>query len=92
MSGVAKDVAQTFEDMALTSIVGGFSFASAVAWMDLVRFINSRLIKVEKNGGQYYLMTALATTLMGVLVYMVLKSLRPKKVTKPQKPVYAVTG
>lgn len=89
-----KDVAQQFigqfEEQALTSIVGGFSFASAVAWMDFVRYFNSRLVKVEKNGAQYYLLTALVTTVIGILVYMTIKRLKPS--IKRGQPVYAVTG
>ena len=88
---IAQQFMGQFEDQALNSIVGGFSFASAVAWMDFVRFINSRFVKVEKNGAQYYLLTALMTTVIGIVVFMLIKKMKPS-ITKAKAPVYAVTG
>ena len=57
-------IAQQLESQSLNSIVAGFSFASALAYMDLVRWLISQVVKVNKNGGYYYLLTALLTTLL----------------------------
>ena len=44
-------VTQELETQSLNAIVAGFSFAAALSWMDLVRWIIGQLIKVPKNGG-----------------------------------------
>lgn len=84
-------VIKEFETQAVNSIVAGFMFASAVSWMDVTRWIISRFIKINKNGGQYYLLTAMATTLLGILVFLSLKRLSPT-VMRPASPVYSVGG
>lgn len=80
-----------FQDQSLNFVVAGFSFASAIAWMDAVRWLISQIIKVPKNGGLYFMLTALLTTLLAIVVFMVLSKLSPK-VKPPQAPVYAVTA
>ena len=85
-------LASQVESQALNSIVAGFSFASAIAYMDLVRWILSTLIKVNKNGGQYYLMTALLTTLLSIVVYMVVKRFLKPDLKAPSAPIYAVSA
>lgn len=85
-------VALQLETQSLNSIVAGFSFAAAVAWMDAVRYLISQVVQVSKNGGQYYILSALFTTLLSILVYMVLKALVTNvKINEPSSPVYAVT-
>ena len=54
MAGVVGSVALQLESQSLNSIVAGFSFAAAVAWMDAVRYMISQVVQVSKNGGQYY--------------------------------------
>lgn len=85
-------VASQVETQALNSIVAGFSFASAIAYMDLVRWALSQLVKVNKNGGMYYLLTALLTTLISVLVFMVVKRFIKPGIRAPSAPVYAVAA
>ena len=80
------------ETQALNSIVAGFSFASAIAYMDLVRWILSQVVKVNKNGGYYYLMTALLTTLISVIVFMIVKRFVNPDIKTPSAPVYAVAA
>lgn len=82
-------IAQQLETQSLNAIVSGFSFASAIAYMDLVRWMISQIIKVNKNGGQYYLLTALLTTLLSIIVYMVIRTFLQPDI-KPIQPVYAV--
>jgi hypothetical protein len=92
MAGVIGSVALQLEAQSLNSIVAGFSFAAAVAWMDAVRFMISQVVQVSKNGGQYYVLSALFTTLLSILVYMVLKALVTNvKIAEPSTPLYAVT-
>ena len=85
-------LASQVESQALNSIVAGFSFASAIAYMDLVRWALSTLIKVNKNGGQYYLMTALLTTLLSIVVFMVIKRFVKPDIKAPSAPIYAVSA
>jgi hypothetical protein len=47
---------------------------------------------VGKNGGQYYILSALFTTLLAIVVYMAIKALAFNvKISEPQQPIYAVT-
>jgi hypothetical protein len=80
----------TFESQSLNSIVAGFSFASAIAWMDVVRWIIANLIKVNKSSGSFILLAAVLTTVLSIVVFMVLSRLSPK-VQQPQSPIYAVS-
>jgi uncharacterized membrane protein required for colicin V production len=92
MAGVIGSVALQLEAQSLNSIVAGFSFAAAVAWMDAVRYLISQVVQVSKNGGQYYILSALFTTLLSILVYMVLKALVTNvQIKEPSSPIYAVT-
>jgi hypothetical protein len=94
MAGIITDVALQLEAQSLNSIVAGFSFAAAIAWMDVVRFIIAQVVHVSKNGGQYYVLSALFTTLLSIVVYLVVKAVAFNvKIHDPaQNPtMYAVT-
>ncbi len=86
-----KSIGVQLETQSLNSVVAGFSFASAIAWMDLVRWMISVLIKVPKNGGAYFALTAVFTTLLSIIIYILLSAVS-KTVVKPPPPVYAVTA
>jgi hypothetical protein len=90
MSAHVVNVASQLEAQSVNAIVAGFSFASALAWMDVVRFVIGSLIKVNKNGAQYVLLTALMTTLLSIVVYLVIARFS-KKVAPLTAPQYAVT-
>lgn len=75
----------------LNSVVAGFSFAAAISWLDLVRWAINQIVRVQKNGGLHYGLTALFTTLLSVIVYLVISRLSPTTVKKPVSPVYAIT-
>tara|TARA_R110002074_G_scaffold359587_1_gene532150 strand:- start:766 stop:1050 length:285 start_codon:yes stop_codon:yes gene_type:complete len=77
------------QSQSLTAIVGGFSFASAIAWMDAVRWLISQVVHVQRNGGQYYFLTALFTTLLAVLAFTLVNHFSSTKI-KDEKPIYAV--
>jgi|TARA_R110002096_G_C14261351_1_gene694723 uncharacterized membrane protein required for colicin V production len=85
-----SQIAQDIQSQSVNSMVGGFSFAAAIAWMDVVRWIIANTVKTSKNGGIYYLITALATTLLAVLVFTAL-NLMTKDDLKKQQAVFAVT-
>ena len=92
MAGVIGSVALQLEAQSLNSVVAGFSFSAAVAWMDAVRYMISQVVQVSKNGGQYYVLSAIFTTLLSILVYMSIKALVTNVAIKePGSPIYAVT-
>ena len=77
-------VTQELETQSLNAIVAGFS------WMDVVRWTISQVVKVPKNGGAQYALTAVLTTLLSIVVYMLISSISTR-VSKPAQPVYAVS-
>lgn len=83
-------VTQELDTQSLNAIVAGFSFAAAMSWMDVVRFIINQVIKVPKNGGTQYALTAVLTTLLSIAVYMMISAVSTR-VSKPAQPVYAIT-
>lgn len=89
VKAMSTDVAQELEGRSLTALVAGFSFASAIAWMDVVRAIVSQVIASNRQTPSALAMTALITTLLSILVFM-LTSRLSSRVKAPQDPVYAV--
>jgi len=83
-------VTQELQTQTLNSIVGGFSFAAAMSWMDFIRWSITQLIKVPKNGGTQYALIAILTSLLSVIVYLVISNINGR-VQKPVQPVYAIT-
>ena len=83
-------VSQELETQSLNAIVAGFSFAAAMSWMDLVRWFIQQVIKVPKNGGTQYALTAILTTLLSIAVFLVISTISTR-VSKPAQPVYAIT-
>jgi hypothetical protein len=92
MSSVIGGIATQLEAQSLNSIVAGFSFASAIAWMDVVRWVISQIVQVNKNGGQYYVLSALFTTLLAIIVFMITKAIvKNVEIREPGSAMYAVT-
>lgn len=91
MAGLIGSVGTQIETMSLNSIVAGFSFASAIAWMDVVRWVISQVVKVNKNGGQYYIISALFTTLLAILVFMIISAVAKNIKINQGQTMYAVT-
>ena len=83
-------VSQELETQSLNSIVAGFSFAAAMSWMDVVRWFIQQVIRVPKNGGVQYSLTAILTTLLSIAVYMIISKISTR-VSKPAQPVFALT-
>ena len=89
---MASSILTQFEAMSLNSVVAGFSFVSAIAWMDVVRWFITHTIKVSGSGGKYYLLSAMFTTILAIIVFMILSRVAKNVVIKePQSAMYAVT-
>ena len=86
------DISAQLEAQSLNSVVAGFAFASAIAWMDAVRWLISRLVKAPKSGGTYALLTALLTTLLSIFVFVIMQRVSKRAPKKMPSPVYAVTA
>jgi hypothetical protein len=92
MASALSGIALQLETQSVNSIIAGFSFASAIAWMDVVRWLISQIVQVNKNGGQYYLLSALFTTLLAIIVFMLAKAfIKNVEIKEPGQPMYAVT-
>jgi uncharacterized membrane protein required for colicin V production len=72
MSGIISGTAGAL----IPSVSAGFFFATAIAWMDVIRYVIARLVNVSKNGGSYYLLSAVFTTLLSIVVMMILARLQ----------------
>jgi|TARA_Y100000287_G_scaffold159499_1_gene137916 di/tricarboxylate transporter len=83
-------ISQELESQSLNAVVAGFSFAAALSWMDLVRWLVNQVVKVNKNGGMNYTLTALFTTLLSIVVYLSISRVSTR-VQRPSQPLYAVT-
>lgn len=90
MSGFVSSLASSVETQGLNSLVGGFSFASALAWYGLVQAIIEKYVK-QGPGIQAHLMAALLTTLLSILVFMLIKNFYRPDLKEPQQAVFAVT-
>ena len=91
MATTVMGIATTVEAQGLNTIIGGFSFAAALAWYEVVKKIVDRVVK--SNGStQGAVIAALLTTLLAVIVYMVLKTFVTNvNIEEPSQPMFAVT-
>jgi hypothetical protein len=87
----ATNAAAVVEEQSLNTLVSGFSFAAAIAWMDVVRALVSRVVSVSNNSVLNASLTALLTTLLSVVVYLTLSRVS-KRVVRPTPPIFAVTA
>ncbi len=90
MASIGNQVVQEVKSTSLNAVVAGFAFAAAISWLDVVRWLVSTVIDMPKTSGGYYVLSALLTTLLAVLIYMIFSKL-VKGIEKP-RPVYAVTA
>lgn len=84
-----QKIGKEIQTTSATAVAAGFSFAAALAWMDVVRWVISNVVNIKQNGGSYFLLTALFTTILSVIVIMVIN--RTVGPVKTQGPMYAVT-
>lgn len=87
---MASAFLSTFQSQGLNSLVAGFSFAAAIAWLDVARWVIASLVKVPKTSGAYVLLSAVLVTILSIVVYMVLSRIS-SAVKTPAQPIYAVT-
>jgi hypothetical protein len=90
-----RSVSNLVESQSLNAVIAGFSFASAIAWMDVVRWLIGKVSSgnMNKNSGTFYLLTALLTTILSVIVFIFVKAIarNADSINDPQV-VYAVTA
>ena len=90
MSSVLS-LATTIEAQGLNSLVGGFSFASALAWYGVVQAIIAKYVK-QGPSIQAHLVAALLTTLLSILVFIILKRfIKNVEIKEPGQAIFAVT-
>lgn len=86
-----ENLSTQLEAQSLNALTQGFFFAAALSWMDVSRSVIGKFIKGDRNGMFPLTLTALATTLLSILVFMIISTISPR-VTKPSAPIYAVVG
>jgi hypothetical protein len=86
---LTMDVAGQLEGQSLNAVVAGFSFASAIAWMDVVRALVAMVVRSNRQTPGALTTTAVMTTLLSILVFMQMTRLS-RRVKAPQQPMYAV--
>ena len=89
-----RTVSNLVESQSLNAVIAGFSFASAIAWMDVVRWLIGKVStgNMNKTSGTFYLLTALLTTILSVVVFIFVKALAKNADIKEPQTVYAVTA
>ena len=91
MASAVVSAAVEVESFALNAIVGSLALTASLSWLDFVRSIVAMLVKVPKDTTQFFLVTALLTTLLSVVVYMLIKMTARNVVINKPGQVYAVT-
>jgi len=86
-----ENLSSQLEGQSLNALTQGFFFAAALSWMDVSRSVIGKFIKGNRNGVFPLTLTALATTVLSILVFMIISAISPR-VTKPTAPVYAIVG
>ena len=91
-SPAVRQTTGQIEAQSLNAIVAGFGFASAIAWMDVVRALVGRASRhagLVANGGTQSALIALLTTLLSVIVFTGLSRVSGR-VNAPASVVYSV--
>jgi len=84
-------LATTVEGQGLNSLIGGFSFAAALAWYGVVQAAIDKYVKTGP-GLQAHVFAAILTTLLSILVFMIVKAfVKNVKINEPSQAVFAVT-
>lgn len=90
MASTVMNIGTTVQAQSLNTIVMGFSFASALAWYEVVKDLVAKFAK--GNGLQANFIAALVTTLLAVVVYMLIKNfVKNVEIKEPGQAVFAVT-
>jgi hypothetical protein len=81
-------VSRSVESETISAITTGFSFAAAIAWMDVIRWFVSNVIKANKSSGKFALLAAVFTTILSALVYLLLKFFAKRTAAKKSSYSY----
>ena len=91
MASTLVSAAVEVESFALNAIVGSLAFTASLSWLDFVRAIVASLIQVPRNTNSFFLITALLTTLLSVLAFMLIKFTARNVTIQKTQPIFAVT-
>lgn len=87
---MATSLVTTIESQGVNSLIGGFSFAAALAWYGVVQAIIEKYVK-QGPGVQAHVIAALLTTLLSIFVFMLAKKFITNVEIKEPSTVFAVT-
>jgi len=91
MASTVLGLATTVEAQGINSLIGGFSFASALAWYGVVQAVIEKYVKTGP-GVQAHVVAALVTTLFSILVFILLKKfIKNVEIKEPGQTMFAVT-
>ena len=91
MASSILGLATTVEAQGINSLIGGFSFASALAWYGVVQAIIGKYVK-SGPGIKAHVIAALLTTLFSIFVFIILKAfIKNVEIKEPGQPMFAVT-
>jgi hypothetical protein len=91
MASTFLSLATTVEAQGINSLIGGFSFASALAWYGVVQAVIEKYVKTGP-GVQAHVIAALITTLFSILVFIILKKfIKNVEIKEPGQAMFAVT-
>ena len=88
---MASSLLNTIESQGVNSLIGGFSFAAALAWYGVVQAIIEKYVK-QGPGVQAHVIAALLTTLLSIFVFMLAKKfITNVEIKEPGQTMFAVT-
>lgn len=88
---MASSLVTTIESQGVNSLIGGFSFAAALAWYGVVQAIIEKYVK-QGPGVQAHVIAALLTTLLSIFVFMLAKKfITNVEIKEPGQTMFAVT-
>jgi len=91
MASTIISTAVEVETVALNAIVNSLFLCSGLATLDMVRSLISSLIQVPKNTNMFFTVTALMTTLLAVVGYMLIKAVARNVTIQKPSTAFAVT-
>lgn len=91
MASSVVNLATVVESQGLNSLIGGFSFASALAWYGVVQAVIEKYVK-SGPGIKAHVIAALLTTLLSIIVFMIAKAfIKNVEIKEPGQAMFAVT-
>lgn len=86
-----ENVVTQLEAQSFNSLAAGFSFASAIAWMDVVRAIVAMVVSNNRQTPGSLTITAVITTLLSILAFMIISRVSRAPIKQPGQTLYAVS-